>query len=156
MRSWNNNHWPKVWLVGSVAIVISTCTVPTLPAQVVQLPTIRFFNTRTVVSVPDGGSLYLGGINRGAYGVVGRGHPASGGIPYGGRLFRNRSVAGSSSATRPAVSAQIIRMRELEADLLSTAEHDRKMSASRNPNGSKDVQRRADFMTRHIRRARKR
>jgi type II secretory pathway component GspD/PulD (secretin) len=140
----------------SAAMIVSTCFASSLVAQVVQLPTVRFFNVRTAVSVPDAGTRSLGGINRNAYGSVGRGIPAIVDSPYGGRFFRNRSISGNASAARPAVTARIIRTRELEQDVLAAANRQRLMSAVNDPNGSEKTQRRADFMSRHVGRNRKR
>lgn len=125
-------------------------------AQVVQLPTVRFFNVRTVVSVPDGGTFSLGGINRSSSGSIGRGVPGLGNVPYGGRLFRNRAIGGNSSVGRSAVLPRIIVMSELEQDVLAEADRRRKVAAIHDPNGSAEVQKKADFMSQNIGRKRKR
>ena len=57
----------------------------------VQLPTFSYFTTNTTVSVPDRGSVYLGGVNRAASGRNEFGAPL---LP-----FRNRSFGTERSAT---------------------------------------------------------
>jgi hypothetical protein len=68
--------------------------VENLSAQIIQLPTLRVFNVRTSVSVPDGGIINLGGVNRSASGSISRGVP---GLP--GPLFNNRGIGHSVGAS---------------------------------------------------------
>ena len=127
-----------------------------LEAQVVQLPTLRFFNVRTVVSVPDGGSTSLGGVSRNASGSINRGVPGLSSVPGAGRLFRNRGIGGTANAAGSSVSARIIVMSELEEDVLAEANRRQTFSAQSDPNGSLAVQRQADFITRNLGRTQKR
>lgn len=120
-------------------------------AQVIQLPTIRFFNVRTTVGVPDGGTINLGGVNRSASGSIGRGVP---GLP--GPLFNNRAIGRNSGATRATVTTKVIVMSELEAEVMAEARRRREKAALSDPNGPAAVQRKADFMTRNIGRSKKR
>src|SRR5262245_35901674 len=65
-----------VVLVLGVSALASGQGQPQVPPGVpttVQLPTFSFFTVQTVVSVPDGGGMSLGGINRAADGSVTRG-----------------------------------------------------------------------------------
>ena len=43
--------------------------------QVVMLPTFQFFQVRTTVSVPDGGTMLLGGVKSSSSGASSRGRP---------------------------------------------------------------------------------
>lgn len=122
-----------------------------LHSQVVQLPTFRFFNVRTVVSVPDGGTISLGGVNRSSSGSVKRGVPGLSRVPGAGRLFGNRATG----STRSSVSAKVIVMSEYEEAVLAEAERRRRRSALRDPNGSAAVQKKADFISRNVGRSRK-
>ena len=153
-----NSMNPKISAVLTLPLLAAIFVIPTksADAQVVQLPTVRFFNVRTVVSVPDGGTFSLGGINRSSNGSFGRGVPGLGNVPYGGRLFRNRAIGGNSSVGRSAVLPRIIVMSELEQDVLAEADRRRKETAIHDPNGSAEVQKKADFMSRNIGRKRKR
>ena len=64
-------------MVTRVACVFSLLTLSTSVgrAQVVQLPTFHYFTVNTTVSVPDRGSVYLGGVKRGAIRSSSRGIP---------------------------------------------------------------------------------
>lgn len=131
------------------------CQLGTANAQVIQLPTVRVFNIRTVVSVPDGGTLSLGGIGRSSSGSIGRGVPGLGSVPLAGRPFRNQAIGSNSTATRSSVSAKVIVMSEYEQAVLAEAERRRQRAARSDPNGSTATQQKADFMSRHIGRTRK-
>ncbi len=138
------------------SLCLSLSVSESLDAQVVQLPTVRFFNVRTVVSVPDGGSISLGGVSRNTSGSISRGVPGLGSVPGAGRLFRNRGIGGTSNASGSAVSARIIVMSELEEDVLAEANRRQAISTQLDPNGSIAVQRQADFITRNLGRTHKR
>lgn len=83
------------------------------PATTVQLPTFSVFTVSTTVSVPDGGGVFLGGVNRAADGRVERGVP---GVP-----FRNRSIGSTRSASGMHVSATIIDHKEMDEAILAEA-----------------------------------
>lgn len=125
-------------------------------AQTIQLPTFRIFNARTVVSVPDGGSIQLGGVNRSSSGRISRGVPGLSGVPGTGRLFGNRGISRDTSSGRSTVHPRLIIMSELEAEVLAKAARLNHQAALRDPNGSEETKSKADFMTRNIGRARKR
>ena len=139
------------------AAICSTTSV--CQAQVtLQLPTVRVFNVRTVVMVPDGGTMYLGGVNRSAVGRTTRSVPFLGNVPMLNRLFKNTGIGGDTSASGTAVRAQIIIMEEVEAEVMREArrrlaEQERRRAALE---GTPEQRRQADFITRNIGRNRKR
>jgi hypothetical protein len=163
----------------------------------IQLPTQSVFSVNTTVSVPDGGSISLGGNSGSAWSSTRRG-----GF---GPLFPNRALGGTQFANNAAVHVQILSQAELEAELLSQLPPERSLAdyarpapprlflsepaarrgtssaavasstaartAARptpqpdrpaevraelvDPNGSRAVQDKADFMSRHIGRKKK-
>ncbi len=80
----------------------------------VQLPTFAFTSVSTTVSVPDGGTILLGGIKRLAEGRVERGIPVLSKIPYVSRLFRNTSAGRDASSLMLMVTPRIIIQEEEE------------------------------------------
>ena len=64
------------------------------PAVAVQLPTYSFFGINTTVSVPDRGSVYLGGVNRAQSGLNEARSPL---LPFA--PFRNRGLSTGASAS---------------------------------------------------------
>ncbi|MFK7768628.1 MAG: hypothetical protein AB8B55_15510 [Mariniblastus sp.] len=116
----------------------------------VQLPVLRFFNVRTVVMVPDGGTISLGGVSRHAEGQSSRGVPG-----LRGPLFQNRSRGSSTGGGHASVTARIISTREMEQAVLAEANYREKMRAASDPNGSRAVQAKADFISQNIGRTRK-
>jgi hypothetical protein len=84
---------------------------PALPATTVQLPTFSFFTVQTTVSVPDGGGISLGGVDRGVDSTVNR---SSG-------LTRNRGLGSSRTASGVRVSATIIDREEMDRAVLAEA-----------------------------------
>ena len=119
-------------------------------AQSVQLPTIGFFNVRTVVSVPDGGSMQIGGVQRSGSQRLGRGIPGLRNVPGAGRLLGNRGIGRSTGSSRATVHPRLIIMSELEAEVMAGAERLQREAAARDPNGSAEVQKKADFISRNI------
>jgi hypothetical protein len=77
----------------------------------VQLPTFSMFGVDTTVSVPDGGSAYLGGVDR----------ASSGGNQFGGPMapFGNRSIGSQQSASSMRVSAYIHDFQAMDEQLLN-------------------------------------
>src|SRR5215472_5520233 len=71
---------------------------PALPATTVQLPTFSVFTVQTTVSVPDGGGMSLGGIDRGVDSTVNR----------NSGLTRNRGIGSTRAASGVSASATII------------------------------------------------
>jgi general secretion pathway protein D len=80
----------------------------------VQLPTFASTSVQTTVSVPDGGTILLGGIKRMSEGRVERGVPILSKIPYVSRLFRNVSAGRDSSSLMLMVTPRIIIQEEEE------------------------------------------
>jgi len=107
----------------------------------VQLPVFRTTGVRTAVSIPDGGTINLGGVGRSIYGQSSQ---------SGFGRFPGSNRFGSRSPSRSSLSAKIIRLKEIERQML--ADH-----AARRPqpgdvllNGSRAVQAKADFITRNV------
>lgn len=87
----------------------------------VQLPTFQFVSVTTTVSVPDGGTVLLGGIkrlneDRNEFGV-----PLLSKVPYVNRLFRNVGIGRETDSLMMMVTPRIIIQEEEEAKLLGTA-----------------------------------
>lgn len=87
----------------------------------VQLPTFNFVTVTTTVSVPDGGTVLLGGIKRLSEGRSERGVPILSDIPYINRLFRNTAVGRTTESLMMMVTPRIIIQEEEEQKLLGTA-----------------------------------
>ncbi|MEZ6137425.1 MAG: hypothetical protein R3C53_21260 [Pirellulaceae bacterium] len=88
------------------AAIFSACT--GVHAQVVQLPSYHNFSISTSVSVPDGGTMSLGGLGSGASSSTSRGWG-----PYSSRTGGSRAGGGSIS-----LSAQIIDLQALDEAIL--------------------------------------
>jgi general secretion pathway protein D len=86
----------------------------------VQLPTFSFVTVTTTVSVPDGGTVLLGGIKRLSEGRTERGVPVLSKLPYINRLFRNVGIGRTTSSLMMMVTPRIIIQEEEEANLLGT------------------------------------
>ena len=98
------------WLLpGLLQLVAGTATAQ--QGSAVQLPTYSFFSTNTTVSVPDRGSVYLGGVTRAATGRNEFGTPL---LP-----FRNRSFGTERSVTGTWVSVYIHDFEAMDEQLLS-------------------------------------
>lgn len=97
--------------------VISAVTAqqPQVPTTV-QLPTFSQFTVVTTVSVPDGGTAYLGGIGRGSDSNITRGIGP----------LRNRGLSSSRGASGVSVSATIIDHEEIDRAILTEAAAKRK------------------------------
>ena len=80
----------------------------------VQLPTFAFTTVSTTVSVPDGGTILLGGIKRLSEGRAERGVPILSKIPYVSRLFRNVAVGRDATSLMLMVTPRIIIQEEEE------------------------------------------
>ena len=80
----------------------------------VQLPTFAFTQVSTTVSVPDGGTILLGGIKRLSEARAERGVPMLSKIPYLSRLFRNVAVGRDASSLMLMVTPRIIIQEEEE------------------------------------------
>lgn len=80
----------------------------------VQLPTFAFTSVNTTVSVPDGGTILLGGIKRLREGRGERGLPILSKVPYINRLFRNTAIGRDASSLMLMVTPRIIIQEEEE------------------------------------------
>ena len=86
----------------------------------VQLPTLAFTTVSTTVSVPDGGTILLGGIKRLREGRTEQGVPMLSKIPYVNRLFTNVGIGRETQSLMMMVTPRIIIHEEEEAKLLGT------------------------------------
>jgi len=80
----------------------------------VQLPTFIYTTISTTVSVPDGGTVLLGGIKRLNEGRSERGVPMLSKMPYINRLFKNVGIARESQSLMMMVTPRIIIQEEEE------------------------------------------
>ncbi|MBA4029662.1 MAG: hypothetical protein C0478_01930 [Planctomyces sp.] len=87
------------------------------PPQVVQLPVIEQVTVLTTVSVPDGGTVLLGGVKRLREGRNMAGVPILNKIPYVSRLFKNSGVGRETESLMLMVTPRIV-IQEEEEELL--------------------------------------
>jgi general secretion pathway protein D len=87
----------------------------------VQLPTFAFTTVTTTVSVPDGGTVLLGGIKRMSEGRNERGIPILSKLPYINRLFKNVGIGRTTNSLMMMVTPRIIIQEEEEDRLLGTS-----------------------------------
>ena len=104
----------------------------------IQLPVIRYSSVRTVVSVPDGGTINLSG-----------GSSSFSGQRRFGRLPGN-SFGRGGTASGSSLSAHIIALREMERDMLQHHRAARSQTGGVDVNGPAAVRAKADFLTRNI------
>jgi general secretion pathway protein D len=83
----------------------------------VQLPTFNVISVSTTVSVPDGGTVLLGGIKRLSEGRSEFGVPLLSKVPYVDRLFRNVGIGRQSESLMMMVTPHIIIQEEEEERL---------------------------------------
>ena len=81
----------------------------------VQLPSFSFFSVSTTVSVPDGGTVLLGGVKRLSEGRNEFGVPILSKIPYLNRLFKNVGIGRETQSLMMMVTPRIIIQEEEEA-----------------------------------------
>lgn len=89
----------------------------TTQGTTVQLPTFSFTTVSTTVSVPDGGTVLLGGIKRLREGRNERGVPMLNKIPYVNRLFKNVGIGRETQSLMLMVTPRIIIQEEEEQNL---------------------------------------
>ena len=87
----------------------------------VQLPSFQFISVVTTVSVPDGGTVLLGGIKRLSEGRNEFGVPLLSKVPYVNRLFRNVGIGRETDSLMMMVTPRIIIQEEEEERLGITA-----------------------------------
>ncbi len=83
----------------------------------VQLPTFSFTTVNTTVSVPDGGTILLGGIKRLSEGRTEVGVPMLSKLPYLNRLFKNVGIGRETQSLMMMVTPRIIIQEEEEEKL---------------------------------------
>ncbi|MBM4020773.1 MAG: type II and III secretion system protein [Planctomycetes bacterium] len=88
----------------------------------IQLPEFIFTTVTTTVSVPDGGTVLLGGIKRLREGRNEYGVPILSKIPYINRLFKNVGLGRTTDSLMLMVTPRIIIQEEEEERLLGTRE----------------------------------
>lgn len=96
----------------------STTNDQTSVGTTVQLPSLASVSVSTTVSVPDGGTILLGGVKRLREGRNERGVPIMSKIPYINRLFRNVGIGRETSSLMLMVTPRIIIPEEEESELL--------------------------------------
>ena len=144
-------HCKKILIFVITTSLVGYLGYSTANGQVtLQLPTISVFDLQTVVQVPDGGTMHLGGVQRSAYGQIDRSGAMLGGVPFAGRLFRNRAIGRSTSASNASLGVQIISLKEMEREVLREAERRAALRRQTDPNGPMKAQQQADFITRNI------
>lgn len=89
----------------------------TVSGTTVQLPTLATTTVTTTVSVPDGGTVLLGGIKRLREGRTERGLPLVSKIPYLSRLFTNVGIGRDAQSLMMMVTPRIIIQEEEEEKL---------------------------------------
>jgi len=89
----------------------------TISGTTVQLPTFAFTSVTTTVSVPDGGTVLLGGIKRLREGRVERGVPILSKVPWVNRLFKNVGIGREAQSLMMMVTPRIIIQEEEEERL---------------------------------------
>lgn len=82
----------------------------------IQLPVLSFTTVSTVVSVPDGGTVLMGGIKRMREGRIEEGVPFLSNVPYVNRLFKNVGIGHETSNLMMMVTPRIIIQSEIEED----------------------------------------
>ena len=92
-------------------------TTTTNEGVTVQLPTFSFVTVTTTVSVPDGGTVLLGGIKRLSEGRNEFGVPILSKLPYVSRLFKNVGIGRETQSLMMMVTPRIIIQEEEEERL---------------------------------------
>jgi general secretion pathway protein D len=89
----------------------------TVSGTTVQLPTFAFTTVTTTVSVPDGGTVLLGGIKRLREGRTEKGVPLLSKVPWVSRLFKNVGIGREAQSLMMMVTPRIIIQEEEEEKL---------------------------------------
>ncbi|MDZ7616859.1 MAG: hypothetical protein U1E05_07645 [Patescibacteria group bacterium] len=110
---WVNPDDPDDWRRTDNERQASTTTAGTT----VQLPTFSFVTVTTTVSVPDGGTVLLGGIKRLSEGRNEFGVPMLNKLPYINRLFKNVGIGRETQSLMMMVTPRIIIQEEEEERL---------------------------------------
>lgn len=110
---WVNPDDPKDWRRNDNARQATN----TSSGTTVQLPTFSFVTVTTTVSVPDGGTVLLGGIKRLSEGRNEFGVPMLNKLPYINRLFKNVGIGRETQSLMMMVTPRIIIQEEEEERL---------------------------------------
>lgn len=100
-------------------------TVSAQAPTTLQFPTFSSFSASTSVAVPDRGSIVVGGVDRGAEGVLSQGVPGASHVPGASRLFRNQAVGREVGQSSAQVSVWIHDLRAMDEALLAEARSNR-------------------------------
>ena len=124
--------------VAAMLLVAQSANAQQRPAvgTTVQLPTLSRFSVNTTVSVPDGGTMYLGGIRRGAEGSARR----------RGLRSRGRTIGGPGVS----VSAKLIIGSEVDAELERRGRLALARKARPDIHGTESEKARASFIARNL------
>ncbi len=87
----------------------------------VQLPVLAVTTVNTTVSVPDGGTVLMGGIKRMSEGRTERGVPMLSNLPYVNRLFKNVAIGRETQSLMMMVTPRIIIQEEEEQIQVGTS-----------------------------------
>ncbi|MBQ6109604.1 MAG: general secretion pathway protein GspD, partial [Thermoguttaceae bacterium] len=94
-----------------------TSTSGSATGTTVQLPEYSYVTVTTTVSVPDGGTILLGGIKRLSEGRNEKGVPILNKIPFINRLFKNTGIGRETTSLMMMVTPRIIIQEEEEESL---------------------------------------
>jgi len=127
----------RILFIVAVAVLSSQVCVAQQPlGTTVQLPTVRSFGINTTVSVPDGGTLYIGGV----------GSSGSSSVSRGGSRGIGSSVAGPGVS----ISAQLIIGAEVDAELERLGRLAIARKARPDIHGTTEEKARASFIARNL------
>jgi len=112
-----DRRYVRLSLLPIITQVSAGGTFQPIPGITLQQPTINQFFVSTTVSVPDGGTILLGGIKRLSEGRNEFGPPILSKIPYINRLFRNTSYGRETRSLMLMVTPRIIIPEEEEERL---------------------------------------
>lgn len=126
------NRWWSSFAVTLIKLAISVSIGSPLPSAhaqppaargptTVQLPTFQQFSIQTSVSVPDRGTMVLGGVDRAASGVNTRGVPGFSHIPGANRLFKNRAIGRDVGSSQASVSVWVHDLKGMDEAILAEA-----------------------------------
>ena len=114
--SWGAWMTLKLTIAVSAVVVLFTSGAQVSEGQTLQLPTVRHFSVRTSVSVPDGGTIGLGGVVRSSTGRVLRGLSSP-----TGRRISNRAGGRSTTSGHASVRAWVLPQKETDQAILAGA-----------------------------------
>jgi general secretion pathway protein D len=93
---------------------VSTTSTRQASGVTIQQPIYATFSVQTTVTVPDGGTIFMGGIKRLREGRIEAGTPILDKIPYLNRLFMNTAIGRDTSSILMVVTPRIIIQEEEE------------------------------------------